>query len=184
MSAKPRTTPKDLVLSVPLARRPGAKARGLPRTVLAVRIPLGFSAISRTCWRRECPPVLCLNLLWKRDKFLSRAAEPTFEPIFSSGIVLLGGSLAPMPASSDHLVDLEQQLAGLLVQFEFLSEAWPMAPRAVDRASIGRERSQTLDKIGSLQHRITVTRAETLADAAVQLRRLEAIVDTGAMVSD
>ncbi len=51
MSAKPRTTPKDLVLSVPLARRPGAKARGLPRTVLAVRISLGFSAISRTCWR-------------------------------------------------------------------------------------------------------------------------------------
>ncbi len=27
MSAKPRTTPKDLVLPVPLARRPGAKAR-------------------------------------------------------------------------------------------------------------------------------------------------------------
>jgi hypothetical protein len=53
MSAKPRTTPKDLVLSVPLARQPGAKARGLPRTVPAVRIPLGFSAISKTCWRRE-----------------------------------------------------------------------------------------------------------------------------------
>ncbi len=53
MSAKARTKPKDLVLSVPLARRPGAKARGLPRTVPAVRIPLCFSAISRTCWRRE-----------------------------------------------------------------------------------------------------------------------------------
>ena len=51
MSAKPRTTPKDLVLSVPLARRPGAKAHGLPRTVPAVRIPLNFSAISQTCWR-------------------------------------------------------------------------------------------------------------------------------------
>ncbi len=53
MSAKPRTTPKDLVLSVRLARRPGAKARGLPPSVPAVRIPLCFSAISRTCWRRE-----------------------------------------------------------------------------------------------------------------------------------
>ncbi len=53
MSAKPRTTPKDLVLPVPLGRRPGAKARGLPRTVPAVRIPLDYSAISRTCWRRE-----------------------------------------------------------------------------------------------------------------------------------
>ncbi len=47
MSAKPRTTPKDLVLSVPLARRPGAKARGLPRTVSTVRIPFCFSAISK-----------------------------------------------------------------------------------------------------------------------------------------
>ncbi len=61
-----------------------------------------------------------------------------------------------MPApSGHHLVDLEQQLAGLLVQFDFLSEAWPMAPRAVDRASIGRVHSQALDEIGSLQHRIT-----------------------------
>ncbi len=56
-----------------------------------------------------------------------------------------------MPASAGHLVELEQQLAGALVQFEVLSEAWPMAPRAVDRASIGREHSQALDKIGSLQ---------------------------------
>ncbi len=86
--------------------------------------------------------------------------------------------------TSGHFVELdEQQLAGLLVQFELLSEAWPKAPRAVDRASIGREHSQALDKIGSLQYRIIVLRAETLADAAVQLRRLEAIVDTGAMVS-
>ena len=53
MSAKPRTTPRDLVLPVPLARRPGAKARRLPPSVPAVRIPLGFSAISKTCWRRE-----------------------------------------------------------------------------------------------------------------------------------
>ncbi len=52
MSAKPRKAPKDLVLSVRLARRPGAKARGLPRIAPAVRIPLCFSAISRTCWRR------------------------------------------------------------------------------------------------------------------------------------
>ncbi len=51
MSAKSRTTPKDLVLSVPLAQRPGAKARGLPPNVPAVRISLGFSAISMTCWR-------------------------------------------------------------------------------------------------------------------------------------
>ncbi len=52
MSAKSRTRPRDLVLPVPLAQRPGAKARGLPRSVPAVRVPLGFSAISRTCGRR------------------------------------------------------------------------------------------------------------------------------------
>ena len=85
-----------------------------------------------------------------------------------------------MLAPSGHLVDLEQQLAGLLVQFEVLSEAWPRTPRAVDRASIGREHSQALNNVGSLQRRITVSRAEKLADAAVQLRRLEAIV--GAML--
>ncbi len=51
MSAKSRKTPKDLVLSVPLARRPGAKARRLPRTVPAVQIPLYFFAISKTSWR-------------------------------------------------------------------------------------------------------------------------------------
>jgi len=48
---RPRTTPKDLVLSVPLARRPGVKAGGPPRTVPTVRISLGFSAISKACWR-------------------------------------------------------------------------------------------------------------------------------------
>ena len=47
---------------------------------------------------------------------------------------------------------------------------------------MGREHLQALDKIGSLQHRITISRAETLADAAVQLRRLEAIVANGAML--
>ncbi len=42
---------------------------------------------------------------------------------------------------------MPQQLVGLLVQFEFLSEAWPLAPLPVDRASIGREHSQALDEI-------------------------------------
>ena len=42
--------------------------------------------------------------------------------------------IRPMPDPSGHLVYLEQQLAGLLVQFEVLSEAWPMAPRSIERA--------------------------------------------------
>ncbi len=52
MSAKPRTTPRDLVLPVPLARRPGAKARRLPPNVPVVRIPLENTVISKTTWRR------------------------------------------------------------------------------------------------------------------------------------
>ena len=39
---------------------------------------------------------------------------------------------------------------------------------------------KALDKIGSLQRHITVARAETMADAAVQLRRLEARPNTSA----
>jgi len=42
---------RSAFLSVPLARRPAAKARSLPRTVPWVRISLVFPAISRTCWR-------------------------------------------------------------------------------------------------------------------------------------
>jgi hypothetical protein len=53
MSAKPRTRPRDLILPVPLGGWPGAKARGLPPNVPAVRISLCFYAISKTCWRRE-----------------------------------------------------------------------------------------------------------------------------------
>ncbi len=45
---------------------------------------------------------------------------------------------------------------------------------------------RALDTIGSLQHRITVSRAVTLAvklaDAVVQLRRLVAMVGAGAML--
>ena len=88
-----------------------------------------------------------------------------------------------MPDPSGHLVDLEQQLAGLLVKFEVLSEAFPLPPGTIDRARIDREYSLALDEIGSLQRRITAARAETLADAAVQLRRLEAIVADRLMLS-
>ncbi len=70
MRKKPRTIPRDLVLPVPLARRPGAKARGLPPNVPAVRIPLYFYAISKTCWRcrqSRANPSLPISLL-NREK--------------------------------------------------------------------------------------------------------------------
>ncbi len=52
MAMGPARTPPTLPLPVPLKNCADAKARRLPRTVPRVRIPLGFSAISRTCWRR------------------------------------------------------------------------------------------------------------------------------------
>ncbi len=50
--------------------------------------------------------------------------------------------------------------------------AWPHAPHVLDRAKIGRQREDPLSKVVTLRDRIITARAETLADAAVQLRRL------------
>ena len=69
-----------------------------------------------------------------------------------------------------------QQLAGLLVQFEILSEAWPKPEHILDRAGIGRQRAETLLAIRDLRMRIANVRAKTLEDAAVQLRRLDAMI--------
>ncbi len=80
-----------------------------------------------------------------------------------------------MPAPSENLVELEQQLAGLLVEFEFLSAAWPKPKHILDRARIGRQRAETLLAIMDLRMRIANVRAKTLEDAAVQLRRLDAM---------
>jgi hypothetical protein len=61
-------TPPTLPAPVPLKIRAGAEARRLPPTQPADRIPLGFSAISETWWRKEgnrdqtfsaCISILC-----------------------------------------------------------------------------------------------------------------------------
>ncbi len=49
---------------------------------------------------------------------------------------------------------------------------------AIERAKIGRRREEALSEIMALRHRIATGRAETLADAAVQLRRLAVEADT------
>jgi hypothetical protein len=53
----------------------------------------------------------------------------------------------------------------------------PRAPRAKDRYRVGRDLDRTLTRIGELEQRIATTQAETLAGAAVQLRRLGAMLD-------
>ena len=80
-----------------------------------------------------------------------------------------------MLAPSGHLV--EQQLVGLLVQFEVLSRAWPKEPHVLTRAKIGRQVEDALGRIYELQRAITEAQAKSLPDAAVQLRRLAALLD-------
>ena len=60
-------------------------------------------------------------------------------------------------------------------RFELLNAAWPHAPDVLERAKIGRQRSNTLSEIGRLQQRIVQAQAVSLEDAAVQLRRLVAM---------
>ena len=56
------------------------------------------------------------------------------------------------------------------LDFERLDAAWPRG-RTAERAEIGRQREDPLSGILA-RDRIVTARAETLADAAVQLRRL------------
>ncbi len=76
-----------------------------------------------------------------------------------------------MPGPSETLSVLEQRLAGRLLDFERLGEAWPRGRTAIERAEIGRHCEDALSGIVALWNRIVTARAETLADAAVQLRR-------------
>ncbi len=75
------------------------------------------------------------------------------------------------------LVDLERELEALLVEYDSLSRAWPKEPHAVVRAEIGRKVEDALERIGELQCAIVTFPADTLADAAVKLRRLDALLD-------
>ena len=63
-------------------------------------------------------------------------------------------TLSPEHPCATGLATLEHKLDTLLVEYAILSEAWPRAPGAVNRANIGRQ-----------------------VDAAVQLRRLEAMIE-------
>ncbi len=83
-----------------------------------------------------------------------------------------------MPAPTESLVALESHHAAALIRFDELDAAWPRGRTAIERAEIGRERENALSEIMALRHSIATGRAETLADAAVQLRRLAVEADT------
>lgn len=100
-------------------------------------------------------------------------------------VLQISSSMSPKPSAiihsvpSDSLVGLESRLAERLLEFEYLDVAWPKGDTAVERARarIGREREDTLSEIVALRDRIARGRAETLADAAAQLRRLVVMAD-------
>ena len=87
------------------------------------------------------------------------------------------GIPAALKESGAGLVDLERELEALLVEYDCLSRAWPKEPGAVARAEIGRKVEGALVRIGELQNAIATSPARTLADAAVKLRRLDALLD-------
>ena len=73
----------------------------------------------------------------------------------------------PMLAASETRPALER-----LLDFDLLDEAWPRGRTAIERAEIGRRREDALSGVAALRDRIITSRAETMAGAAVQLRRL------------
>ncbi len=82
-----------------------------------------------------------------------------------------------MPDHADCPAVLDQCLTDALLDFERLDDAWPRGRTAIERAEIGRQRSVALLDVETLQLRIMRARAATLADAAVQLRRLMVSAD-------
>ena len=82
-----------------------------------------------------------------------------------------------MPATPENLPALEQQLYSRLLDFNRLDDEWPKGATALIRAKIGRQHSEALSDIAELEKRIFEARADSLDDAAVQLRRLAAVMD-------
>ena len=82
---------------------------------------------------------------------------------------------APMPAAD--VPSLEQRLEARLLELDRLQRERPKAPGALRRAEMGRQIDDALAEIRELEQEIALARASTLADAAVQLRRLAAWID-------
>ncbi len=82
-----------------------------------------------------------------------------------------------MPATS--LPALEQHLVAHLLELDKLHQTRPGLPTAMARAEAGQRIDDLLDAIAELQRMIDASPAESLEDAAVKLRRLEAYVERG-----
>ncbi len=78
--------------------------------------------------------------------------------------------MVSMPAAD--LPSLETRLKACLIELERLYEARPRMSDVLARA--GQRIDELLEEIAELQQEVEKSPAETLADAAVQLRRLAA----------
>ena len=74
---------------------------------------------------------------------------------------------------------LERHLGASLLELEKLHQVRPNLPTAMARAEAGQRIDDLLDEIAELQRLIDTSPAETLADAAVKLRRLGAYIEEG-----
>ena len=83
---------------------------------------------------------------------------------------------APMPSTPPSLAALEADLEGLLAEYALLAEAHHIAGGR-RRTEIGEQAEGTLARIHRIERAIVMTPATDLAGAAVQLRRLGAILD-------
>jgi hypothetical protein len=64
-----------------------------------------------------------------------------------------------------------------VIEWQGLDVAWPKGPTAMERWKIGSRHEECLTRIAELEELIAGTEAQTLAGAAVQLRRLDAMLD-------
>ncbi len=71
----------------------------------------------------------------------------------------------------------ERELAGLLVEYEISRAALPKVRRVIDRPRAGREINATERRIVQIHTAIATAEARSLADAAVQLRRVSARIE-------
>jgi hypothetical protein len=76
-----------------------------------------------------------------------------------------------------NLASLEHHLEACLLELDRLQRERPRAPGALQRAEMGQQIDDALAEIRELEQQIALARASTLADAAVQLRRLAAWID-------
>jgi len=65
----------------------------------------------------------------------------------------------------------------LIVEWQQLDVAWPKGRTAMERYELGCRHRECLERIRELREPIVETEARTLAGAAVQLRRLNAMID-------